>query len=104
MLDAMARKALGNRQIDPALMAKLFDFLIDILNDCKKKNSPEDIEAVTRRATPDGFTARVAKRRLRRKIGRAKFRELGNGWADSLLAEVQASSEGTIADIVEDMV
>ena len=86
--------------INPAFINILMDFLNELLANCNQ--GPEEIESTVRRG--GRWVKRQAKRKLRHKIGRAKFRALGDKWADSMLLVAQRSPEGAIADIVEDMI
>ena len=103
MLDTMFDKSLKvfeGTAINPSFINALLDFLNDLLANCNQ--SPEEIEATVKKG--GRWVERQAKRKLRHKIGRAKFRALGDKWADSMLHAAQESPEGSIADIVEDMI
>ena len=91
--------AFSNAQLDPSFWIKIFEFLAELFGDCEAP--PETVEKRVRERRP--LAEGVARRKLRRSIGRPAFRKYG----DDLLKEMSQSADalpaGDIAKVAKDI-
>jgi len=97
--------AVGSSQIDVGMWAMIFEMILEFMQACSERNSPEEIEGFVRADDSRQIEAmgrRDLRKRFKEEYGawgwRAKWRE-GKKSIKVTLAKARETEEGTIADI-----
>ena len=98
VVDNAAAKMVG-RAVDVSFWARIFEVILELMADCQERNSSAEIEDLVRQ--PNRVVMATARWRLRRRLGRRRYKAGGRAAVDALFASAQETEPGTIAKIVE---
>ena len=98
LVDKAADKMEG-RAVDISFWERIFEFLLELMADCQERNSPQKIEELAH--APNRVVTAMARWRLRRHLGRRRYKAGGREAIEALFESAKETSPGEIIRMVE---